>query len=111
MTIGGYVRVDGKQIEEGTISFTPLESGAGEAVGAQIEGGDYVARNLPLGRTLVQFHAQRETGEMVSTEKSDAAEGSLHPEVINLIPINYRKGIEITLVAGEDVHNFDLSSP
>lgn len=111
MTIGGYVRVDGKPIEKGTISFTPVESGAGVAVAAQIEGGKYVARNIPLGRTLVQFHAQQETGKMVSSVDSDAAEGSLHPEVINLIPANYRKGIEITLVASEDVHNFDLSSP
>ncbi|MCA9158784.1 MAG: hypothetical protein KDA72_10680, partial [Planctomycetales bacterium] len=71
----------------------------------------YEARGLPLGRTLVQIHAQQETGKMVSTADSDPAEGSLHPEVINLIPLPYRKGIEITLVASEDVHNFDLSTP
>jgi hypothetical protein len=90
------------------ISFTPLESEAGEAVAAEIVSGQYTAKNVPLGRTLVQFHANRATGKTVTSV--DAAEGSTHEELTNLIPVNYRQGIELKLVAGEDTHNFDLAS-
>lgn len=108
MSLHGTVAVDGTPIEKGVISFTPLESGAGAAVAADIIDGSFVAKNVPPGKTLVQFSATRATGKTVTT--GDAAEGSTHDELVNLIPVNYRQGIQITLVAHEETHNFDLAS-
>lgn len=108
LTLQGTVSIDSVPIEKGTISFTPVETGTGEAVAAEIKGGKYLARNIPPGKTRVQFQAQRETGKMVTS--IDPAEGSTHPEVVNLIPTNYRKGIEITLMDSDKTQNFDLAS-
>ena len=108
MSLHGTVAVEGAPIERGVISFTPVESGAGEPVAAEIVNGSYVANNVPPGKTLVQFHATRASGKTITT--TDPAEGSTHEELINIIPINYRQGIQITLVAHEETHNFDLAS-
>lgn len=108
LTLKGTVAVDGVPVEKGTISFTPVATGAGEAVAAEIKDGKYVARNIPPGKTRVEFHAQRETGKMITS--TDAAEGSTHPEIVNLIPMNFRQGIEITLIESDTTQNFDLAS-
>lgn len=62
----GSVTVDGTAIDQGTISFTPLDSGAGTTVIAEVQGGRYRAEQVPLGNVLVGFQAMRETGETLT---------------------------------------------
>lgn len=109
VTLEGAVSVDGTPAEKGLISFTPLKSGAGKAVSAEIRDGRYRAEKVPVGRVLAQFNAVKETGKMI--QDNDPAEaGASYPETINLIPQKHRSGVEITLSETETKHDFALTS-
>ena len=65
--VEGKVSIDGSPLQKGLISFTPLEPGS-SAVTAEIRDGSYHATDVPIGRTLVQFHAPKETGRTIFDE-------------------------------------------
>ncbi len=88
-------------MEQGIISFTAMEAGGG--VTAEIRDGRYKALGVPVGRVLVQFHAAKETGKMLT----DEAEGSAtYAETINLIPQKYSVGVEATVTEGSQSQDF-----
>ena len=99
--------VDGTAIEQGIISFTPMEVGAGAAVTADIRGGQYHALAVPLGRVLIQIHATKDTGKMLTDE---AEGGGLYAETIDLVPDKYKTGIEFTVTEGSGSHDIELTS-
>ncbi len=105
--VQGAVSIGGEPVAEGMISFTPMESDAGMPATAEIRNGRYEASGVPLGRVLVQIHASRETGKMLT----DEAEGGQYPETIDIVPDKYRSGIEITVAEQDESHDFDLTLP
>ena len=108
LTVTGTLAIDGKPVEKGTVSFTPMVSGQGEAVTTEVIDGKFVARGVPKGFSRVLFIARQETGKSVTN--ADPAEGSTHPEVIDLVPGSYRNGIEIELTQSNEPLNFNLTS-
>jgi hypothetical protein len=103
--VEGAVSIGGEPVQQGMISFTPRESGAGMPATADIVNGRYQASGVPMGRVLVQIHATKETGKMLT----DEAEGGQYAETIDIVPEKYRSGIEITISGREDSHDFDLT--
>ena len=87
------------------ISFTPMESGAGMPATAEVHNGRYKAPGVPMGRVLVQIHASKETGKMLT----DEAEGGQYAETIDIVHEKYRSGIEITISGREESHDFELT--
>ncbi len=100
----GSVTVDGTAIDQGTISFTPLDSGAGTSVIAEIRGGRYRAEQVPLGNVLVGFQAMRETGETFMEFGVEV------PQTESLIPDKYATGIEIRVESEGGEQDFELVS-
>jgi len=103
-TVQGAVSVDGEPVERGLISFTPMQSDAGKAVTAEILSGRYQSSAVPMGRVLVQIHATKETGKMLT----DPSEGGEYAETVDIVPEKYKTGIEITVSEREESHDFDL---
>lgn len=109
VTFEGVVSVDGTPVDQGAISFTPVQSGAGKAVSVEIRDGRYRAENVSVGRTHVQFHAVRETGKMIHS--NDPAEGGgAYPEIISVIPAKHQAGIDVTLTDTEKTRDFRLTT-
>lgn len=102
--VDGSVSIEGQPVEKGIISFSPRESGTVRPATAEIVDGRYQASNVPLGPVLVQIHATKETGKMLT----DRAEGGQYPETINLVPAKYDAGIEVT-ISGDESHDFNLT--
>lgn len=102
--VQGEVTIDGKGVDEGLISFTPLESGTGTSGSAKIVAGNYRAEEVPLGRVLVRVHAMKETG------KTFMEFGVEVPETVSIVPKKHQGGQEITVVAGEATENFYMTS-
>ncbi len=93
----GCVRVNGHPIEQGNITFTPLQSDQGASVAARIESGNYVVVKAPRGKVRVDFHAVKETGKTIMQY------GKPYPETVNVIPEKYRAGLEIA-IDGDNLH-------
>ncbi|MGI6417930.1 MAG: hypothetical protein ACOX1P_19940 [Thermoguttaceae bacterium] len=103
-TVEGTVSIDGTAVDNGVISFTPLESDAGTAVSAEIHAGKYQANGVPIGRVMVQFYATKETGKTI------VEEGNQYPETVSLIPQKYQTGVEVTVGQKKESHDFELTS-
>lgn len=103
--VAGNVSINGEPVEKGMISFSPRESGIGKPTTADIVDGRYEAKDVPIGNVLVQIHATKETGKMVA----DQDEGGEYAEVLDLVPEKYRSGIETTISAEEESHDFELT--
>ena len=105
-TVEGQVSVDDAPVEEGMISFTAMEGGGGMT--AEIRDGRYKAVDVPVGRVLVQFHASKETGKMLTDEAEGS--GAKYPETISLIPQKYSAGVEVTITEESRSQDFALTS-
>ena len=101
----GTVAVDGKPVEQGSLTFTPEGPGPAQAVGASIANGHYVAEKVPLGKVRVTFNATRATGKMLASEHDKPI-----PEQADMVPEKYRSGMEIEVQKGQTEQNFDLTS-
>lgn len=100
----GTVTVDGRQVQAGTISFTPLDPNRGSGVSTAIDHGRYVAAGVPQGSVRVYFNAVEETGGMVEEF------GMRYPKTVNIIPDKHRAGTDIAVSGNDGDRNFDLSS-
>ncbi len=98
--------VDQEPIAKGFLNFTPQHLGEGPVTGAEIVDGRYVARAVPLGKVRVRFLAPKQTGRMITLPDGNTKV----PEIVDIIPENYRAGIEIDVTGDNDQQNFDLVS-
>lgn len=102
-TIQGVVTIDRVPVKAGSIQLMPGTGVKGQMAQATIVGGKFEAKNVPVGKVRVMFNITRETGKMI-TEYSTP-----YPETENLVPKQYRDGIDVT-VTGDDSIPFDLES-
>lgn len=100
--VDGRVIVNGDAVEQGNITFTPLQAGRGHGVTAAILAGRYVAKDVPQGKVRVDFYAIKETGRTVTDF------GKPQPETVNVIPDKYRAGVEIEIGADKNSRDFNL---
>lgn len=68
--VSGEVTFNGKPIEKGYVTFTPVD-GKGTPVGAEITNGKYSAKNVPAGKNKVSVTSTTATGPMA--DNMDAA--------------------------------------
>ena len=98
----GSVTLDGEPLEQGTISFAAIDGGASAA--AEIVAGQYQAEGVPRGKVRVTFQATKETGKTIDMM------GKSTPERINVIPDEYRTGVEIEVTQPSMRQDFDMLS-
>ncbi len=113
--VQGKVTWDGDPLEEGEISFIPLDPKLGPTAGAPIRRGEYAidaARGPVAGKYRVQINAFRKTGRKVwdgmGDEKAPAAQKNFVEEIEAFIPPRYneRSDLRATVEAGK-VNHFD----
>lgn len=102
-SIEGEVTLDGTAVSTGSLQFVPPADVRGQVAQTKIVNGKYKAQDVALGKVRVMFNITRETGKMI-TEYSTP-----YPEVENLVPPQYRDGVEL-IVTGDDKHAFHLTT-
>jgi len=107
--LAGRITVDEQVIPDGTMMFSPMQPGAGPIVNTKVVDGNYVAEAVPLGKIHVEILAIKESGKMVPLWPHDP-DGAKVKELVNVIPISYRNGIEIEVDGDNDSQNFALST-
>jgi hypothetical protein len=101
--IAGMVRIDGKVLESGTISFVPRQKTDGAAVTVELQEGRYQA-TVPKGSLQVLLFATAESGRTILEL------GQPVPERVNLIPEAYRDGWSIEVQGDNPAQDFELKS-
>ncbi len=101
-TVEGAVNVNGKPVNSGTVSFSPINGG--KAVTTEIRDGRYRATNVARGENLVHLNSYQPTGGTF------VEFGIEYPEEKNVIPQKYERGIELSVEQPILSHDFELSS-
>ena len=102
----GKVSVDGQAVTEGSITFIPTESGCGSGVRVFLRpDGTYSAKDVPLGTVRVTVIATKKTGN-----KTKGIFGEEVDEVASVIPASKSQGINVAVVQGQTVCNFEWES-
>jgi hypothetical protein len=99
----GAVLYHGQPVQRGGVSFGPQESGHGGSIWAPLVDGRYIAPAVPRGKVLVQINAVQEEGQTVSQF------GKAEPNLINIVPPQYRAGVLIDVSEDNLNLDFDLS--
>ncbi len=112
--VSGTVRLNGKDITEGSINFIPVEGNKGAGAGAVIENGKYHisrAKGVAAGKNRVEIRAFVNTGRKI--QDPTGAPGTLAEERIPAFPASFND--QSTLVRevkpGIDVIDFDINIP
>lgn len=108
--IKGMVRLDGKPLATGTISFTPTEANPGPSSGGTIVDGEYVvpeSQGAAIGTNKVRIRSTQPTGR-----KTMLRPGEMIDEWKQIIPPRYNDLSEIvcTVEPGSNQLDFDLKS-
>ena len=98
----GRVTVDGKPVEDGAITFTPLSGGRGNGATAAIQSGRYQAKDVPQGTVRVTFYAIRKTGRRIYVKEQWV------DETVNVIPAKYSAGLTYEVSGQRAQKDFDL---
>ena len=112
--VSGTVKLNGRPIAEGAITFIPVEGNTGPGAGAEIRDGKYfIARDKGVmpGKNRVELRAFRETGRKV--QDPTGKPGMMTFERAMVFPPEYND--KSTLVRdvkpGSDTIDFDISAP
>ena len=105
-TVTGNVTIDNNPVPKGYITFSPVDSGQGPVCGEKIVDGAYRCELVPLGKHKVTFQAQSNE----TTTIYDAANDAQREIPVDILPPQYRQGVDAEVTAGEIVRDFDLKS-
>ena len=112
--IHGRITLDGQDVQQGSIVFTPSGDTKGMVTGGTIKDGKYelTAKDGPVvGTNRVEIRSVRKTGRKVQSPMGDP--GSMIDESVEGIPARYNihSTLEVVIKSGEDnEHNFELKS-
>lgn len=106
--VSGTVSFDGTPVEEGSISFMPVD-GKGVTAGGVIENGKYSAKVSP-GEMAVQIYATKEVKKENPTQEE--IERGITSDPVQYIPAQYNKEstLRITVSDSSRQHDFDLEA-
>ena len=103
VSLDGEFRINGQPVEEGGITFSPLDGDRGRGVYTEVKNGHYQVDDVPVGRIHVTFIAIEYTGRDVTIM------GVTSPESKIIVPPKYRAGIDIEIGPNDTTQDFDLS--
>ena len=103
VSLEGAFSINGKPVEHGGITFTPLASGRGRGVYAEVKNGRYLVKGVPIGQVRVSFVAVEHTGKTIEVF------GEQVPEAKIIVPPNYRAGVAIEIKGDDTTRDFELS--
>ncbi|TWT38405.1 hypothetical protein [Blastopirellula retiformator] len=106
--VEGMVTLDGQPLENGAISFVPVD-GETATAGERIENGVYQAR-VPIGAKRIEINASRVVGQRAAY--AGEADSPQKDMTRSLIPPRYntKSGLTLEVAAGENKQDFDLKS-
>ena len=114
--LSGTVTYDGKPVENGQITFTPVD-GQGQPVGAPIRNGKYKISSLIPGPNIVKIEAVNTSGIAMSNEEmkrraQSKKSGEATVETGNLIPASAEgNNTQVEVAAGSKTLDFHLKKP
>ncbi|MEA1952719.1 MAG: hypothetical protein U9N87_15160 [Planctomycetota bacterium] len=112
--VHGRVTLDGQDVAQGSIVFTPSGGNKGMVTGGTIKDGRYElsAKNGPVvGTNRVEIRSVKKTGRKVPAPMGNP--GDMADESVEGIPPQYnsRSTLEVDVESGGDnEHNFELKS-
>ena len=114
MEVSGNITLDGKPVEEGAITFVPIEGTQSPSAGSDILDGGYDVpreKGPKVGVYRVEIRAQRKTGKKIAAG-SPAPPGTMVDETVEAIPPAYNRESKLRaeLKAGSNPLDFDLHS-
>lgn len=114
IAVTGTVKLDGKPVERGSISFIPPTGSEIPSTSAEIKAGEYVlpAEAGPaIGKYRVEVRWSRPTGKKIPVG-SPAPPGTMMDEVREAIPAKYntQSTLEREISPGDETVDFDLES-
>ena len=104
--VTGTVKVDGKPIERGSISFYPVD-GKGQTAGGPITGGTYSVKDVTAGAMKVEVRMPVVVGKK---KDYDAPGGKWYPVEDEALPDKYNNQTELRfdVKPGKNEKNWDL---
>jgi len=114
VAITGTVKLDGKPVESGSITFIPEPDSPNPSAGGEIKGGEYILTadaGPSSGKYRVEIRWSRPTGKKVPVG-SPSPPGTMMDEVKEAIPAKYntQSTLEREISADENTVDFDLES-
>ena len=111
--IGGYVTLDGKPVEQGSIVFMPVDGTTGAAAGGPIEGGRYqiaAKDGAAVGWNRVEVRAVRKTGRMIP--KGLGGTGKMIEEQVEgaAARFNAKSTLKINVKSADNTADFEVTS-
>ena len=107
--VSGMVTFEGQPIEQGSISFTPMD-GQGPTAGGAIIGGKYTAPKVPAGTSKVTITGAKETEKK---RMYDDPKAPLVQTSVEMLPAKYSDTkstvLQYDVVAGEQTKDFVLA--
>jgi|SRR5579883_187688 len=79
--VSGVVKYDGKEVEDGGITFFPAD-GKGPSGGATIKNGKYTASKVPVGNTKVVITGSKVVGKKKVYDTPDSPERPITQELL-----------------------------
>jgi hypothetical protein len=110
-SVSGTVKLNGQPIEEGAITFIPIDGTRGPGAGATIRDGQYhvpASAGVTVGKNRVELRAFRNTGRKV--QDPTGKPGTLADERVPAFPPEYndRSTLVREVPAGSTTLNFDI---
>jgi len=106
-SVSGAVTLDGQPVQEGSITFVPIEGTTGPMAFGKITNGQYSIsagdRGPVPGKHKVQIEAYRDAGT------TDSGGASLKDQVVPA-KYNTETSLVVEIGRGSATHNFDLTS-
>lgn len=104
--VSGEIKYQGKVIDQGAITFVPVD-GSGPSAGSAIVDGKYLARKVPVGDAKVRISGVKVTGKQKMYDDADSPFVQTSSE---FMPAKYNSASEITykVLPGEQKWNLDL---
>jgi len=93
-TVNGEVTYDGQPVEDGHVTFTPVD-GKGQTGGAVIVNGKFTAPDVPATKMKVELHGNKKTGRKIKAY--DTPESPVSDEIVELLPPKYNFNSDLTL--------------
>ena len=111
--VEGRVTLDGQEIVEGSIIFTPTGDTKGMVAGGIIQNGHYqiaASRGPVVGKNRVAIHASRKTGHKVQSAMAEP--GTMTDEIVEAVPLRYNANstLDRDIAAGKNTLDFELTT-